>query len=413
MTVVVSNDRNTSWVSHESGACSILARAVRLAVFKYGVLSTGWFEKTLLNSFQRKLSGYGFFAKSGNFNPQRAQSTINTLIKLGGQVSEIYPKDGEAKLQVVKMKALSLKEKIENFGGHWHKEQDMFVIREPESPTPAWDDFYKQLKRLFPNELTDKDGRFLVTSENVRNIQFNTDERKTQCILFAGFSKSFAMKKNLVAYFLGKGIDVCLYDPRGILNSEGYPTEAGLYNDIEAVGDFLMNEKLSNSYDPRHVCIYGSCGESFPAIKLFEKYNTRGINMILENSPGSLDRVLSRLGIIVSRIFSFYSGYIRAPIDSSCHITPEDNFNSIKTLKELKESEIPGYVVLTKTKGDTLAPPEEIAEMAEILREARNDVHELENNPEYSLKEGLSDPHLEDPIRNPRLQSAFVRALFV
>ena len=419
MTSVVDNDRNISWISHKSVACSPLARAVRLAVFKYGVLSVGCFEKTLLNSFQRKLSGHGFFSKSGNFDLPRAQNTVRTLIELGGEEFTIYPKDGEAKLQVIKIKASILREKIEDFGGLWQKEKNKFVIREPESKTLAWDEFYKKLKRLFPDEQIDDDGRFLVTSENVETVQlmevneFNEDLRKTQCVLFSGFSKSFAMKKNLASYFLGKGIDVCFYDPRGILNSEGYITEAGLYNDIEAVGDFLVNDKLAGSYDPRHVCIYGSCGESFPAVKLFKKYNTRGINMILENSPGSLDRVISRLGFVVSKIFGFYSDYIKSPLESSCNATTEDNFDSIKTLKEIENSEISGYVVLTKTKDDKIAPPEEIAGMAKILRKFGYDVRELENDPESSLKEGLDDHHLTSPIRNPHLQSAFVRALFI
>ena len=85
----------------------------------------------------------------------------------------------------------------------------------------------------------------------------------------------------------------------------GYPSEAGLYNDIDAVAD-----KLMESYSPDKICIYGSCGESFSAIHLFRRFHSQGINLILDTAPASLNRVISRINRLAAYLFPPVSAYL-------------------------------------------------------------------------------------------------------
>lgn len=401
-------------VTHQLGYFSLIPRFIRLATYKFAILPTSTvFERFLLNRWQNHFSGHSFLGCLGNFSYRRAQKMRDALVELGGKVSWVIPKDGEARLQVVKLSASSLKLKIESLGGVWEKRGDLIIIEGPGYLSTEWDNFYTTvLKKIFKKEISFGNKSVLVTSEHVRDIPFFEGKRKIQCVLLSSFALSFIMEKLEISYFLGKGLDVCLYDTRGILDSEGYPTEGGLYNDIEAVGEYLFYKE---GYDPANVCIYGTCGRSFTGIYLYKKYFHKGINMILMNAPGSLDLVISRIHRIAAWLFHLFRDFLQAPFGSKCKNTQEDGFNSMKKLESLDSYNVrSGFVILCKTPGDEIAPSEEVENMGELLQQKNVDVQILENDPKYSmLDNGLMDPHTAHPLRSsdPSIQKTLIEQL--
>jgi pimeloyl-ACP methyl ester carboxylesterase len=221
--------------------------------------------------------------------------------------------------------------------------------------------------------------------------------------LLAKLAKSFAMNKFEITFFLDRGVDVVAYDPRGVVNSQGYPSEAGLYADIEAVGEAVVEK-----YGAENVWVYGSCGESFAAVALFRKYCHQGMHMLLLTAPGSLERVIGRLNRIVAWLFSWARWALGAPEGSQLKGQQrEDGFDSLGKLRGLTGAK--GRVVLASTVGDDTAPPEEVAEMGAALRQAGAEVTLFENRAEESrVRPGLTDPHLADPLRHPRFQELLV-----
>ncbi len=403
----VSNHPPITPVQHNIGWFSIFPKIVRLCVFKFAILPLSTiYQRFFLNRFHNNAAGAGFCGFSQNFDTLRAQKMVDALKALGGKEHFLTPQDREARLQVIQLKVCDIKEKIEELGGSWKKEGDRIIIEGPAQKSPAWDTHYNTvLKKIFSKEENGK----LITSEYAKSIPFKENERKTECALLAKLGKSFAMSKLEIAYFLGKGIDVCVYDTRGILNSEGYPSEGGLYNDIEAVGEFLFEKE---DYSPSKTCISGSCGESFTAMHLFKKYHAEGINLFLQNAPDSLGSVIKRVNVIARWLFGFSQKYVQAPKESNCSKAPEDNFDSMGKIKGLKPRQM-GYVILTKTVGDDMAPESEVDNMAKKLKEKGGVVTVLENRAEDSqARPGHTDPHLADPVRNPKLQPAIHQLLF-
>jgi len=390
-------------VTYNYSFFAFLPRIIRLCVFKFAILpSSTFYERFFLNRFHNNAAGQGFGGCSQNFDALRAQKTVDSFKKLGAKEHFLTPQDREAKLQVMQFKVSDIKKKIESLGGSWLKDGDRILIKGPKQETPDWKEYYETaLKKLFTNEKIENGSKILITAENAGNVPFQSFwGRKTDCVLLARLGRSFAMSKLEISYFLGKGIDVCAYDTRGVLNSEGEPSEGGLYNDIEAVGDFLFQ-----SYSPKKTCIYGSCGESFTAIHLFKKYHRLGINLFLQNAPASMGSVIKKINWIARSLFQFSGKAINAPKNSTCRNQKEDGFDSSAKIDSLNQGS--GYVILAKTIGDTTAPPEEVQEMGDKLRKKGNFVSILKSDPKDSQsRPGHTDPHLAEPIRNPHLQAA-------
>jgi hypothetical protein len=397
---------------YDLGWFAFIPRILRLCVYKFGIWGDSTFyERFFLNRFHNTAQGLGFFGCKQNYDNLRPQGMVEALKNLGGKEHFLVPKDGEAELQVIQLKCSDIHKKIKNLGGTWTKEGDKIVIRGPQAGSDDWSQFYTDvLKKIFKKEGRDDQGSFLITSESAESIPFNSwRRRKTDCAIFARLGKSFTMSKTEIAYFLGKGIDVCLYDTRGVLNSKGVPSEGGLNNDIEAVGEFLFQQQ---GHQPKKTCIYASCGESFTALHLFSKYHKEGINLFLQNAPASMGHVLGRINWIARRVFYSYQVYVQAPKGSESAKGLQDGFDSTAKIEALGKRNS-GYVILAKTPGDDTAPCEEIDAMGEKLRFKGSSVTVLESKAEDSMaRPGHTDPHLADPIRNPKIQPAIHKVLF-
>lgn len=391
---------SVSYIKHDLGWLSFFPRVVRLCTFKVGVLpKSTWYQRAFLSA--------RCFGTLPDFSLDRAKETIAALKTLG-EATKLTTEDKEAKIGAIHLEAATIRTKIEELGGTWEKVGEKIVIQGPNRPSWNWSEYYSVLKKVFQNEEVLDGKTVLVTSEGAQDIPFGEEDKKTECVLIANLAKTFALHKSEAAYFLGKGLDVCVYDVRGSLDSLGYPTEAGVYHDIDAVGDFLFKTK---GYEPAKTLIYGSCGESFTATHLFKKYHDQGINLFLQNAPKSMDSVLNKINFIARWIFKLVRWCIQAPFSSQCNKSLEDFFNSEAKIKSLAKRDS-GYVIMAKTEGDTTAPPEEVDDMASLIREKGSEVEVLSNGATEGLPKGSTDPHLANPYRNPRFQATINQMLF-
>lgn len=394
-------------VTHHLRWFSFIKRLVRLALFRFSALSdASFYEWFCFNRLRNALSGRGIFGCGANFDPSRAQKVTDLLIDLGGEIHCIVPSDREALLQVIKLSVSSLKKKIEKLGGFWGKIGDQIVIKQPRHPSSQWKRFYQEsLKKIF-SEVEINGSMRLVTSTNAEHIPFGKGERKTECVLFSSIGQLFAMKKLEMGTFLGKGIDLIVYHPRGSFGSKGYASIEGLNNDLEAVGRFAQK-----FYQVNKLCIYGACGESFPGFHLFAKWHAMGVNIIFDNAPISLNRVIGKIHVIAAWFFRLVENEIHAPPTSKC-FEQKDDFDSLKKIEQLQKEENGGYVALIKTPGDHLSPPEDIDRMGELLKEKGNRVLVLENDPKKALKKGGNqNPHWANAFRNPDIEAELAKLM--
>lgn len=387
-----------NYVKHDLGWFSFFPRVVRLCTFKVGVLpESTWYERFFLN--------LRLFGTLPNFSLERAKETIQALRILGEQIKV---DTADSRVDGVHLRASSIKAKIEEMGGSWDRVGDQLVIQGPSRPSDEWQSYFQVLSKIFGRVEMREGKEVIITSDHAPLIPFGENNRKTECVLFAKLARTFAMDKYEIAYFLGKGLDVCVYDIRGAMDSIGYPSEAGVYHDIESVGSYLFDQK---GYEPAKTLIYGSCGESFTAAHLFKKYHDQGINLFFQNAPKSLGSVISKINFIARWIFKLVSWVIQAPITSMCDKELEDFFNSEAKIKSLARRDN-GYVVIAKTQGDTTASEKEIDEMAALFEEKGSEVALLASRPEDGMPNGETDPHLSHPIRNPKLQESILKTIF-
>ncbi len=384
---------------------NIFARFVRLAVYKFSILRQATsVEKYVLNRWQNHFAGFGYCGKDGDFSPLRAQKGVELLESLGAKKTQVEPVDKEASIEVMTLKFSDFKRKVESFNASFIKDGNRYVITEPSLPSAEWQTFREQsLKRIFTEETTASGKKCFVNSKDADLIPDGFKGRKVDCVLLSQLGTNYVMRKASIGWFLGQGIDVAAYSARGYLNSPGYISEGAAYNDVEAVGEFL----IKSGYSPSRMCIYGSCGESFTAVKLFCKYHDQGINLILQKAPGSLNRVMSRINKIAALIFKFFGSFIKAPKKSKCSSSQEDFFNSVAKIKNLKKNDEAGFVILSKIEGDKMAPTEEVHEMAELFRKKGCKVSEqsiLAKNSKVRARQDIKDPHLSSPIRNSNIQ---------
>lgn len=389
-------------VTHELSCCSVFAKLVRLCIFKFASLVGGsCLERYLLNRFHRRFTGHGCCSSEGSFDPIRAERSHEALLAAGAEETFVVTEDREARLRVIDFKASTLKEKIEGHGGTWERRGDRLVIEGPNEDSEEWDNFYNStLKRIFSDERIENGKAVLVTADRIESTRFDQPEGGTRCIVLPEFAHPYITNKWQIAKWIGRGYDVCSYDPRGIAGSIGYLTEAGTKLDAEAV---LRHLQERGGYGARELCVMGSCAKSFPAIHMFTK--CREMQLVLLAAPPSLEQFVQKTNCIARRILRRNERFLRAPPGSRCVGLVEENFfNSRATLESLSH-EAKGRVLLVKNEGDERVTSGEIDQLGEAFRVAGAEVEILTNDPEHSRSHGLRDPHFANAFINPHLDS--------
>lgn len=91
----------------------------------------------------------------------------------------------------------------------------------------------------------------------------------------------------------GLGFSVLAYDYRGYGLSEGRPSERGVYNDIDAAYDFLVQRR---GIDPERIVVYGVSVGSGPAVELASRRPVGGL--VLEAPFTTAFRVVTQLPLL-------------------------------------------------------------------------------------------------------------------
>jgi hypothetical protein len=393
---------------------NLLARIIRVCVFKFAVIKS-FFERFLINRYQNAMVSGSLCKYMGNIDDVRVDQSAKILEDLGAKSVYIVPEDKKACVDTMLIKASTLKEKIESFGGKWEKRGSELVIVPPEKKSKDWNEFYKNtLLKMYWDEETRDGKKVLVTSKNA-NLHSDIDDpdKKTNCVFFSNLAISYALRRRRIAYYVGLGLDVCLYDPRGIRKSEGIASEKGIYLDTEAAASYLFDHL---GYLPEKTAIVASCGATFAGTHLYRKYHDLGkrINLVFEHSPLSMQHVVNRQGWLVSLIAKNACSYIKDSDDPD-HL--QDGLNTLEKFETIKPvtTDDKGYAVLMYTVGDSTTPKSDVVTYGELIeRSGRLKAYVLRNDPRDVAKhnEQIVDPHILYPFLNPKIQEQMLRVMF-
>jgi pimeloyl-ACP methyl ester carboxylesterase len=98
-------------------------------------------------------------------------------------------------------------------------------------------------------------------------------------IICTGSGVWFSVYKSLIAKLLLSGINVLTFNYRGYEQSEGFPTDAKLIDDVESCHRYLKREYGLKKQD---LLVYGSCFGAGPASALAK--NHPGVNLFIDRS---------------------------------------------------------------------------------------------------------------------------------
>lgn len=142
----------------------------------------------------------------------------------------------------------------------------------------------------------------LNTEDEVQLHGWYLPKRGSEHVLlfFHGNAGNISHRRDSIQVFHRLGLNVLIIDYRGYGQSEGKPSEQGLYRDATAAWRYLTEEK---GFDPENVIIFGRSLGGAVAAKLAARVQARGL--ILESTMSSAKdfaravfKILSRLVVI-------------------------------------------------------------------------------------------------------------------
>jgi len=122
---------------------------------------------------------------------------------------------------------------------------------------------------------------WITTEDGVRihGWHYPNESAELVVIVSHGNAGNISGRIGIAETLLNSGAAVVMYDYRGYGQSEGNPTESGLYKDIEAVVHHLINEK---DYNENDMVMYGRSLGGAIAAYAATKFNLRGL--VLDSS---------------------------------------------------------------------------------------------------------------------------------
>ena len=132
---------------------------------------------------------------------------------------------------------------------------------------------------------------YLTTSDGVRiNAWFLKNPKANSTLIFAhGNAGNMGDRLIKVKFFYELGLNVLIFDYRGYGNSEGSPTEKGVYLDAQAAYDYL---KSRGDVDMARVIVYGA---SLGGIVATDLASMRPVSLLIVDSSITSAREAARL----------------------------------------------------------------------------------------------------------------------
>lgn len=189
------------------------------------------------------------------------------------------------------------------------------------------------------------DAMFFNNTQIYPDKQYFTEETRPTVLFCLGNSSLYENCKDMICFYLTKGVNVMVFNYGGYGQSEGSPSVFSTYKDIEAAYDYIKKQHRTAD---RNIIVHGFSIGGGPATYLASKYP---VNLVL-------DRTYSSLGNIAG-------GFIGKIIN---YLYPYDNIKKISSVK--------GEIhIVEAVKDEVMAHHHTKSLFNEIIRSRHPDAH--------------------------------------
>jgi len=227
-----------------------------------------------------------YYASSENFkkrlDERRLQESRDALFEIGGEEVLLETEDG-CLIDSMFFDVNSFKRKIEELGG-------AFVNSGGERHIEIASG---RLHRLMSKMNANISGN-MIELPKIQTDQEISHEPNVM-ILTQGNAGIYATNRLDILRFLLKGMSIMVFDIRGTGRSTGTPSEAGTYNDIEAVYQYL---KLMKKFSNDRIHVWGYCLGSGPATEL--AYRHPGVNLYIDRAAARVTDIATDVAEIAA-----------------------------------------------------------------------------------------------------------------
>ncbi len=197
-----------------------------------------------------------------------------------------------------------------------------------------------------------------------------------KCILRCnGFGRTIPMDKAFIGLHLAAGFKYAVFDWRDEISIKGF------FQDAEAIYQKLLQEGMA----PQQIKAMGSCRATFPAARLKELHHKEGLDAVLIHAPPSLRAVVAHSQWPSNKIGLMGIGAIEK--DGA-------DFDTLRRLRSLEKGTAATCLIMNED--DQTLPPTAISDLKAAAE--KSGPCDLIIEPK---NEGSSDPHFEEPLRNP------------
>ena len=255
-------------------------------------------------------------------------------------------------------------------------------VRDGEWIRPRTDADWPRLAQLNEFKWFEQTGEAFRIPEKIEGME-------DRCILRCpGFGRSMPMDKAFIGLHLASGFDYALLDWREDLGVEG------IYNDIEA----LYQAVRSEGFPADRIKAIGSCRATFAVSRLMELHHAEGLDAVLIHPPPSLSAVVANQPWPANRIGLLGLGAVEQK---------GADFDTIRRIRELPQgSEERGRLCVVLSEGDRILPPDTEQRIRDAAAESNCPVEWI-----IQKKQGETDPHLEEPLRNQEVLASYLSFL--
>lgn len=373
----------------------VFERVFRTTVFQFAVYSAGWIEKVIFFIYRACVNRT---YQPEPFSDKRMNDSLDVLRALGGKDKFVIPADGKSKIHMITMRSSDLENIIKKKGGQWIKEGNEFIIIPPKQKDQDWLDFQKNylLNKTGWFVAQRKDRQVIVTCEHADLV-----DRRTLCFLH--IHNPMARERGRAAFYLGMQKNCAFYDPSGVQQSVGIPSEKRSYLDAEAV----FGQLLKQGYSPNQIIVSGPCRSAAIAFHLKKKYHQEGVNCISEQGFISLEEDMIDPQLWPVRMFAKWNLSALKSRDIPHHIGPEeDYFNTRKKLETLPFS-TEGKVIFVHCKEDYTLPEGIENQWIELATKVNKQVYLLD----FCVPNGKNG-HNESCLKDPQLRKKLIAVIF-
>ncbi len=191
--------------------------------------------------------------------------------------------------------------------------------------------------------------------------------------------------------------DVCLWDPRGTIDSTGTPSEGGYYLDAEAV-----YQHLAQSYRPDQIYLLGYCGGAATAAYVKKLHHADGVHFIAQNPFHNLKAALEKFPKPFSSLGIMSIDAIKSKDEATRALVVEDGFDIVEKFKGLTASK--GKFVIIHTDTDKMMPKEAVPEILKIAKATGSYVIPiLRIHPDRK-----ANGHMQPPVEDPKVWEQYI-----